>query len=96
MAAQKNLRQGILPSKEFFDGLCLVAAGATLITPGFITDAIGFALLVPALRELLRGRLLRSGRFEAGGFHSNSSESSNSGIIEAEYEQVDDDDTKKE
>ena len=71
MTAQNNLRQGILPSNELFDGLCIVAAGATLITPGFITDTIGFALLIPALRKLLRKHLSSSGRFEASGFHDN-------------------------
>lgn len=55
--AQKSLDKGEIPSQEIFDGLCLVAAGATLITPGFITDAIGFALLIPAVRKILMDKI---------------------------------------
>ena len=32
----------------------ILVAGAVLITPGFITDTVGFALLIPAVREHLR------------------------------------------
>ncbi|MFP4097787.1 MAG: FxsA family protein [Alphaproteobacteria bacterium] len=70
MTAQGSMQKGILPSKELFDGLCLVAAGATLLTPGFLTDAIGFALLIPAVRDFARENLSRSGRFEVSGFSS--------------------------
>lgn len=105
MSAQENLRRGILPSKELFDGLCLVAAGATLITPGFITDAIGFSLLVPALREMMLEKMVRSGRFDVSGFGTEQSNSSSKaysshygyqdpGVIDAEYETVDEDDDK--
>ena len=51
---QTQMSGGGLPLKELFDGFCLVAAGATLITPGFVTDAIGFTLLVPQIRDGLR------------------------------------------
>jgi UPF0716 protein FxsA len=74
MAAQNSLRQGGMPAKELFDGLCLVAAGATLITPGFITDVIGFSLLVPAVRNALRNKLSKSAKFSAGGFNAQYSE----------------------
>ncbi len=112
-AAQSSLRRGILPSKELFDGLCLIAAGATLITPGFITDALGFILLVPPLRELLRQKLLNSGKFEISGFdarhehvdirgfgsthheqYTDPRGSQGAGIIDAEYETVDESKSK--
>lgn len=48
------LDQGRMPLDEMFDGFCLIAAGALLITPGFLTDSIGFALLVPRFRTYLR------------------------------------------
>ncbi|MEH6629445.1 MAG: FxsA family protein [Halopseudomonas aestusnigri] len=55
--AQKQLNQGAIPAKEIFDGICLLAAGALLLTPGFVTDSIGFALLIPPVREVLRNTL---------------------------------------
>ncbi|WP_419903165.1 FxsA family protein [Kiloniella sp.] len=55
--AQKQLNQGAVPAKEIFDGICLLAAGALLLTPGFVTDSIGFSLLIPPVREVLRNTL---------------------------------------
>ncbi len=93
--AQNNLNQGQLPSKELFDGLCIVAAGATLITPGFITDIIGFSLLVPALRERLRIALSSSGKFQAHNFTAGQNGFSEQkphdpDVIDVEYETIDD------
>ncbi|PCJ99035.1 MAG: exlusion protein FxsA [Zetaproteobacteria bacterium] len=93
MTAQKSLQAGHIPSKELFDGLCLVAAGATLITPGFITDAIGFALLVPAVRDILRKKLAASTKFESMHFDTNDHRTpQDPNIIEVEYETIEDDD----
>ena len=50
-----QLDAGNLPTRELFDGLCLLFAGALLLTPGFVTDALGLLLFLPAFRELLRG-----------------------------------------
>ena len=52
--ARGQIDQGVLPTSELFDGLCLLFAGALLLTPGFVTDTVGFALFVPQLRNLLR------------------------------------------
>jgi len=51
--AQRQLEQGVMPVAEVFEGLCLLVAGALLLTPGFLTDAAGALLLVPQLRALL-------------------------------------------
>lgn len=51
---QQSLDQGEAPLEPVFDGFCLLAAGALLLTPGFFTDAVGFALFVPAVRHALR------------------------------------------
>jgi UPF0716 protein FxsA len=51
--AQQEMDAQRLPVRELFDGVCLLFAGALLLTPGFLTDAVGFALLVPPLRRLL-------------------------------------------
>lgn len=49
--------EGRLPHKEVLDGLLILLAGAVLLTPGFLTDTVGFLLLVPPVRALIRGRL---------------------------------------
>ncbi len=51
--AQQEMNANRLPVRELFDGVCLLFAGALLLTPGFLTDSVGFALLVPPLRRLL-------------------------------------------
>ena len=54
-SAQQSLRQNRFPIAEVFDGLCLVFAGALLLTPGFVTDTIGFLLFFPPFRLILKG-----------------------------------------
>lgn len=51
---RQQLDRGELPTRELFDGFCLVIAGALLLTPGFMTDAVGLALFVPPFRDALR------------------------------------------
>jgi len=48
--AQQAVDQGELPVEPIIHGLFLLVAGAFLLTPGFITDAVGFLLLVPPVR----------------------------------------------
>ena len=51
---QKNMDSGIIPTDDLFSGLLILVAGAFLLTPGLITDAAGFVLLIPASRELVK------------------------------------------
>ncbi|MGB2454110.1 MAG: FxsA family protein, partial [Akkermansiaceae bacterium] len=46
---------GRMPAKEAIDGLMILLAGAVLITPGFLTDTVGFLLLVPSFRAIVAG-----------------------------------------
>ena len=48
---QSNLTQGIMPAYELIEGLFLLLGGALLLTPGFFTDILGFACLVPSVRQ---------------------------------------------
>ncbi|MEO3427832.1 FxsA family protein [Pelagibius sp. CAU 1746] len=57
--ARAQMDQGQLPAREMFEGVCLVLAGALLLVPGFVTDAIGLLLFVPPARELLRLMIAR-------------------------------------
>lgn len=49
--AQASLNRNEAPVRELIDGVCLFFAGAFLLTPGFITDAIGFLLMIPPVRH---------------------------------------------
>ena len=49
-----NLSQGIMPAEELLDALLIVVAGVVLLTPGFLTDFLGFSLLIPASRNLIK------------------------------------------
>ena len=55
--AQEQLERGAVPVAEVFEGFCLVIAGALLLTPGFVTDAVGGLLLLPPIRATLYRRL---------------------------------------
>lgn len=57
--AQQRLEAGEMPASELVEGALLVVSGAFLLTPGFITDSIGFACLVPALRQRMAGYLIQ-------------------------------------
>ncbi len=59
--AQQQLAEGSVPLGEVFEGFCLVIAGALLLTPGFVTDAVGGLLLTPPVRAWLYRTL--GGRF---------------------------------
>jgi len=49
-----ELDQGRLPAEALLDGLLILIAGALLLTPGLITDALGFTLLAPPGRKIAR------------------------------------------
>lgn len=98
--AQQKMQQGIAPGDEMAQGLLLVIAGVLLVTPGFVTDAIGLLFTLPPTRKLiaksLMAKMVNSQSVHASftstqGFHAGSargfkgSQSSNDDIIEGEY-----------
>ncbi len=52
--AQEQMSRGELPAGSLVDGVMILVAGALLMTPGILTDAVGFSLLVPALRNRIK------------------------------------------
>ncbi|MFB1050851.1 FxsA family protein [Paraliobacillus sp. JSM ZJ581] len=48
--AQIEMSNGRLPAEQIFDGVCILIGAVVLLTPGFITDTIGFFLLLPFTR----------------------------------------------
>ena len=57
-----RLATGEVPDTEVAHGAMLIFAGAVLLTPGILTDAVGLALLVPSIREFLRVRFMKTAR----------------------------------
>src|ERR671918_942982 len=51
---QETLRRGEMPSKEVTDGALILLGGALLLTPGFVTDAVGLVLLFPVTRAVVK------------------------------------------
>lgn len=55
---QAATEKGEIPAQEIIDGIFILAGGVVLLTPGFITDLIGFVFLVPWSRAPLKRYLV--------------------------------------
>lgn len=70
---QEKSARGEVPSEEIITGFLLLVAGVVLVTPGFVTDAIGLSLLVPAVRRGLISKVQQQIKVQAtrqSGFHA--------------------------
>ncbi len=54
-----EIANGRLPAAQLADGVIILIAGAVLITPGVLTDALGFLCLIPASRKIIKKMLWR-------------------------------------
>lgn len=77
LAVQNELATGRLPGRSLLDGLSVLVGGALLLTPGILTDLLGFSLILPFSRRWLQRRLrqrmeqrMRKGTVELGVFGS--------------------------
>ncbi|MEN8707992.1 UPF0716 protein FxsA [Nocardioides marinisabuli] len=59
-ALTDTLARGGVPAKELADGGLVLVGGTLLLTPGFVTDALGLLLVLPVTRPLFRGLLTRA------------------------------------
>ncbi|SFA39331.1 UPF0716 protein FxsA [Parageobacillus thermantarcticus] len=57
--AKRELFDGRLPSGAILDGICVFIGGVLLLTPGFLTDAVGVFLLLPATRSFVKPYVAR-------------------------------------
>jgi UPF0716 protein FxsA len=99
MQAQQKMQAGAMPGQEMAEGLLLVIAGVLLVTPGFITDGIGFLLSLPITRPLIAKGLVKhlSLKVINPSFNGNFSQhqqsphstSQSEDIIEGEFERKD-------
>jgi len=93
---QASLARGEIPATEMIEGAMLLVCGGLLLTPGFVTDAVGFACLVPALRRKLALSILESSivsnvSFQSGqGFQQPNQDAGSDDIIEGEFTREDD------
>ena len=76
------------PTGPIADGALIIFAGALLLTPGFFTDALGFALLIPATRAIIRAYIAR--RIQTHTIHTETRRETPASqvIIETDYEDV--------
>lgn len=56
---QRRLSRGQLPADDLFDQVLILMAGLLLVIPGILTDLVGFSLLIPPIRGLIK-RYLRA------------------------------------
>ena len=69
--AKQRLNSGEMPAEQMLEGVLLLIGGALLLTPGFVTDAFGFAALIPYSRRWMAARIAKRSVMSvgsAGGF----------------------------
>lgn len=102
--ATEAIEAGKMPVEPVIEGVFLLVAGAFLLTPGLLTDAFGFAMLIPPIRQAIASwtlkTLVKSGKVHVSVF-SDVEEDVGAGppphrprgfdpdVIDGEYERVD-------
>jgi len=68
---QNDLNEGTIPEDSLIQGVIILAGGILLLTPGFITDIVGFIFLIPASRNVVKKYLLKwlKGKIKEGNFY---------------------------
>ncbi len=51
---QENMQQGTFPAEELINGMMILMAGVLLLTPGFFTDVVGFLMVFPVSRSVIK------------------------------------------
>ena len=86
LQVRRSMEAGEVPAVAIIEGIFLLVAGALLLTPGFVTDAIGFGCLVPPLRRAFILRLLETRVIRT---HRSGPASRQGHVIEGEFERED-------
>lgn len=93
---QNNIELGKSPVDPILNGALILCAAVLLLTPGFFTDAVGFALLAPPVRRLLikwgAARVLQSRSMAFT--NSRTGPSKEHDIVDGEFVVLDDEDAK--
>ena len=103
---QQEVSSGQLPANTMLEGVALIIGGALLLTPGFLTDAVGFMCLIPFTRQTLitwaSKHMAVTSTFTAGGTHQHHgfnqqqkpSRPHDPNVIEGEFKKSDDETRK--
>ncbi len=93
---QQRMNSGELPASEILEGVVLAVGGALLLTPGFVTDAIGFMCLIPVTRKMMIAKAMAGGlkmqgfsaQYHSSSQHSHTSQgqSHRPTVIDGEFE----------
>lgn len=75
------------PTEPLAHGAMILFSGALLLTPGFFTDAVGFALMIPGVRRTVFQFFKR--RINVQSFSYGNTSNSDDGVIDVEFEEVD-------
>lgn len=93
LAVLNNLRNSVQdlrdPTEPIAHGAMILFSGALLLTPGFFTDAVGFALLVPGIRGWIFNSIKSRISVRAAGFERPQYENDKPDILEGEFEDLD-------
>ena len=85
-----RMERGEVPAREMAEGIRLAVAGALLLTPGFITDTVGFLLLFPPSRMAIAAQMLKRVQVHAAGMTAAGTTSRPEGegpvVIEGDFE----------
>lgn len=84
---QASLAQGVIPAYEMIEGPIILVGGVLLLTPGFITDMIGFACLVPQWRRKIAQYVIENQLVQAGAPFQKAAADKN--VLEGEFRKED-------
>ncbi len=101
---QQNMGQGKIPAQEMIEGVLLAVGGALLMTPGFVTDTMGFLCLLPFSRKFIAKNIMKRSAdnmkagvntqtgFAGGFYNSNDGQQTpyDPNIVEGEFTEVED------
>ena len=94
-----SMSRGRFAVTSIVDSYAVIVAGCLLIVPGFITDALGLALLVPPLRSIILGAMLPGiagrRRVDQRATSQNRPSEPRPTVIEGTFERLDDEGDKK-
>ena len=86
MKVQQSLARGDLPATELVNGAVIVAGGALLLLPGFLSDIVGLFCLIPFTRRLIAAWLVNN---RLGIRRGNPPDPNEPKVIEGEFKRED-------